>query len=89
MSTSEKRHRCGAPVLEGISDLGLDVLLDTTELTPVTELEAILDGRRTFTLHTWADEIAHRSPSRIVAHPAGTRPRTVVHPAHRCEESQP
>lgn len=88
MTTVERRHGCGARVLEGITLSGFDVLLDLEVLDPLGELEVILDGRHTFTLYVQADEIGHRTPSRIRAHPAGTRPRTEVHPAHRCQETR-
>jgi hypothetical protein len=86
-----KRIRCGRCrryVLTGTDDLGIDVTLDLEVLDqPNAELTAVLDGRLTYSLHTTTNQITHRSPHRIVATPAGTRPRTEVHPDHRCEDN--
>jgi hypothetical protein len=79
--------RCRAVIITGRDDLGIEVALDPTPLDdPATELTAVLDGIRTWGLHTTTETITHRSAHRIVANPAGTRPRITVHGAHRCEE---
>lgn len=76
---------CRAEVRSGDDDLGIAVIVELRQLDPIGELEAILGGRRTYTLYLFADSLAHRSAGRIVRHPAGTRPRTTVHPAHEHE----
>lgn len=80
---------CRAEVIAGRDDLGRDVTLDPTVLDPEGELEAILDGRRTYTLHALTGSIGHRDAWRIKVRPAGTRARQTVHPAHRCEDETP
>jgi hypothetical protein len=85
-TTARRCPSCRAEVLTGIDDLGIDVTVDPDPiLDPVHELEVILGGARTYTRHLHSDTIAHRSPGRIVAHPAGTRARVTVHAEHRCE----
>lgn len=91
MTVHERRCRtCRGPVLWGDDDLGIEVTVDVETIgDPVAELEVIVSGRRTYTLHASAGQLAHRSAGRIVTHPAGTRPRTTVHPAHDCEGTRP
>ena len=81
------RHRCGQTVLAGLSNVGraaaVHVVLDREELDPAGELAAILDGRRTWTLHHGQDAWL-RGPWRIRAWPAASGWRQAVHRDHRC-----
>lgn len=87
--TEQRCPRCRLKTMRGLSDLGLDVVLDLEELDPRGELDAVVGGRHTWTLHTYAGQIAHRPPRVIIDRPAGTRPRQTVHRDHRCEEVPP
>lgn len=82
-------RRCGAEVIEGVTERGLDVVLEVTELDPRGELLATVAGTPTYTHHHGADVIAYRLPWRIRTSPAGSRARTAVRPEHRCVERTP
>jgi len=86
--TREPHNRCGADTIAGWSgngrSSGFQVRVDAQPLTPEQELLLILAGRRTWTLHTVADEL-HPRPARVIRQrPAGSTPRQTVHPDHVC-----
>jgi hypothetical protein len=66
----------------------IEVTLDPEPLDPRGELDAIVSGRWTFTLHTGAEQIATRGARTISARPARTRAREVVLAEHRCERGR-
>lgn len=79
--------RCRALVLTGVTERpGHEVVLDPEPLDPAGELDAVLDGRRTVTLHTVAGRLTVRGARAIEERPAGTRPREQVLRQHRCED---
>lgn len=86
--TVKRCPRCTGSTISGVSGLGFDATLDTTVLDPIGELEAVLDGRQTYTVHELSEQIVERSPRAIRTRPAGTRPRQSVHPEHRCEDGR-
>jgi len=81
---AEEHSRCGRMVRGGWSYSGFQVLVDADPLTPELELAMILAGRRTWTLHTVAEELHPRGARQIRTRPAGTYPRQTVHPDHVC-----
>lgn len=87
MPTAERRcPRCRARTITGVTlPPGFAVEVDPAVLDPAAELEAILEGRWTYTLHTGADQLAHRGARQIEGRPAGSRVRESVHREHRCE----
>lgn len=87
----EKCKRCRQDTLAGQSNggraLALDVRLDVDELDPAGELDAILSGRHTWTVHHRMDgmDAWHRGSQEIRQRPAASRPRQAVHADHVCE----
>lgn len=81
--------RCRQTTLVGLSNGGraaaLDLQLDVLELDPAGELDALHDGRQTWTLHAVGDAFA-RSAAIIVARPAGQGWRQTVHADHACRQ---
>lgn len=75
-------------MIAGRSEIGFDIALDDLELDADGELLAALAGIPTYTHHTGADAISHRSPFQIRHAPAGTRPRTAVRPLHDCTDDR-
>lgn len=69
--------RCLNLTLIGISE-GLTARVDTLELAPAAEVEALLAGRQTYTL-TRGGELVHRDADRITSGLAG-----VTLGAHNC-----
>lgn len=82
--TDEPCPRCRLETVAGWSASGFMVRVDVQPLTPELELLALLAGRHTYTLHTWARELRHRPPRVIRQRPAGTTPRQTVHMDHQC-----
>jgi hypothetical protein len=84
-------NRCRQPVLVGLSNGGraaaVDVVLDAGELNPIGELDALHDGRRTWTVHHSGD-VHSRSAIGIGRWPAAQGWRRTVHADHRCEGEQ-
>jgi hypothetical protein len=80
-------HRCRARTLVGLSNGGrsaaVDVVLDPLELTPLGELDALHEGRRTWTLHHTGDVFV-RSAAVIATRVAGCAARQAVHADHAC-----
>lgn len=87
----KKCRRCGRDVLSGTSNggraAGVDVQLDLLELTPLGELDAAHDGRRTWTMHSNGD-VHVRGPVAMLERPAGHALRQTVHADHRCEQGE-
>jgi len=81
---------CGADTLAAWQDGHLDaVAVDPVDLTPLGELQAITDGRRTFTHWGGAGGgLDLRDARRISRWPAGDT-RQAVRPEHRCGSPPP
>jgi hypothetical protein len=78
-------HReCGLPTLAGIDGrvAGLDAWCDLGQLSPEGELQALLDGRRTYRLHR--GELDPRDRWNIPHHPPGHD--NPVFAQHRCHQ---
>jgi hypothetical protein len=87
MLTRGPCRRCGQDTISGLSgtrSAAVDVRVDADPLTPVQELDRLVAGCRTWTLHTVADELHPRPAHVIRTRPAGTRPRQTVHAEHAC-----
>jgi len=52
-------HRCGAAIISGIDDHGLDVNVDAVALSVIGEALAVIEGRR-----TWAHTVGSRRIAR-------------------------
>ncbi|MDP1877991.1 MAG: hypothetical protein Q8M17_10610 [Actinomycetota bacterium] len=83
-----RTHRpCHAACIAGIDDNGFDTWTDPTELTPTGELQALLDGRRTWDLHAHR-ALTLRTSISIQHRPAGNPARPVL-AQHRCHQPIP
>jgi hypothetical protein len=72
--------RCKASILVAVSE-GLPVRVDTTPIDAAQEIQALVEGRWTYTLTT-ARELLHRDRLRIRA----TDHRNTIHRQHRCPD---
>ena len=80
------RH-CHLPAVAGIDDNGLTTWCDPGELSPDGELQALLDGRRTWDLYGGTG-LTLRTRSAIAYRPAGDQRRPVL-AEHRCHQAIP
>lgn len=81
------KHGCQEIVAAALDHwaCALTVYLDPWPLSPVGEVAALRDGRRTYQMRSWGVRI--RNAYRITGNPPG--PRTTVLAEHRCGEPIP
>lgn len=81
-----KKHRCGGLVLVALDHwaCALEVICDPYPLSPVGEVEALRDGRRTYQVRAWG--VRYRNGYRIREKPAGT---VTVLTDHICDRALP
>ena len=81
------KHRCGAIVLTALDHwaCALTVTCDPYPLSPLGEVHALRDGRRTYQVRPWG--VLVRTAHRIAGNPPGDT-RTVL-AAHVCEREVP
>ena len=81
------KHRCGAIVLAALDHwaCALQVICDPYPLSPLGEVHALRDGRRTYQVRPWG--VLVRTAHRIAGNPPGDT-RTVL-AAHVCEREVP
>ena len=81
------KHRCGAVVLAALDHwtCALTVICDPYPLSPVGEVHALRDGRRTYQVRGWG--VRYRKAYRISGNPPGAR--CTVLAAHVCEREVP
>ena len=78
---------CRTSCLAGIAITGLDTWLDPHQLHTAGELQALLDGRRTFNLYA-GKQLMPRDRHLMAAYPAGYKQRPTF-AAHRCDQPIP
>lgn len=89
------RHcaRCGLALLTGLDAemCALEAVCDPSPLSPLGEALALVEGRRTWALHSeggrWV--LNPREEDQIIAEPATSRPRQDVLRQHRCGTPPP
>jgi hypothetical protein len=80
-------RKCRTNCLAGIDINGLDTWTDPKQLHPAGELQALLDGGRTFSLYA-GKQLVPRDRHWIRCYPAG-HPQRPTFAAHRCDQPIP
>ena len=78
---------CRTNCLAGIDINGLDTWTDPQQLHPAGELQALLDGRRTFNLYA-GKQLMPRDRHLMAAYPAGHKQRPTF-ATHTCDQPIP
>jgi len=80
------RHRCGAPAMAALDHwiAALTVHLEPYPLSPLGEVQALREGRRTYQITAWG--VRHRNGYRIRETPAGV---ATVLTDHLCDQPLP
>lgn len=82
-----RKHRCGAIVMAALDHwtCAWEVLCDPYPLSPLGEVHALRDGRRTYQVRSWGVRV--RDAYRIQGNPPSER--CTVLAAHVCEREVP
>lgn len=75
-------HRCGAAIITGVDDYGIDVILDPTPLSIVGEAWAVIGGRGSWDYTT--SKRAGAEAWRRNRHTIGQHHHGRLHTAHDC-----